>query len=122
MGMRIPTKSECERMMAEMGMLAHIVDHSLQVCRVAGLLAPEEKEEARGVAEVRQVFSVSCVGKIAGCYVTDGTINRNCSVRVVRDARIVLEKGQIASLRRFKDDAKEVRAGFEWAPVFCLKW
>ena len=80
---------------------------------LAGLLAPEEKEESRGVAEVRQVFSVSRVGKIAGCYVTDGVINRNCQVRVVRDGRIVLEKGQMGSLRRFKDDAKEVRAGFE---------
>ncbi len=80
---------------------------------LAGLLAPLEREEVRGSAEVRQVFSVSRVGVIAGCYVTDGVINRNHRVRLVRDGRVVVEGRPVSSLKRFKDDAREVRAGLE---------
>jgi translation initiation factor IF-2 len=80
---------------------------------LAGLLAPLEREELRGSAEVRQIFNVSRVGVIAGCYVTDGAIARAHKVRLVRDGRIVLEGKPIASLKRFKDDAREVRAGLE---------
>jgi translation initiation factor IF-2 len=80
---------------------------------LAGLLAPLEREEIRGSAEVRQIFNITRVGVIAGCYVTDGIINRAHRVRLVRDARIVVEGKPIGSLRRFKDDAREVRAGFE---------
>jgi translation initiation factor IF-2 len=78
-----------------------------------GLLEPEEQEESRAKLEVRQIFSISRVGKIAGCLVTDGLIARNHQVRLVRDGRIVTEGHGIASLKRFKDDAREVRAGLE---------
>ncbi len=77
-----------------------------------GLLAPKFKEEVIGHAEIRQTFKVSKVGTIAGCYVTDGKITRNSSIRVVRDG-IVIHEGELASLKRFKDDAKEVLSNFE---------
>ncbi|MBQ3226371.1 MAG: translation initiation factor IF-2 [Clostridia bacterium] len=77
-----------------------------------GMLEPTFKEEVTGHAEIRQTFKVSSVGTIAGCYVTDGTIHRNSQVRVVRDGIIVYE-GALASLKRFKDDAKEVNSGYE---------
>lgn len=76
-------------------------------------LPPEEKIESRGRAEVREIFSVSKVGKIAGCMVREGSIARNHTVRVVRDGVVVKDRAAIASLRRFKDDAKEVKAGLE---------
>ncbi len=76
-------------------------------------LPPEERIEARGRAEVREVFSISKVGRIAGCLVRDGLIARNHIVRVVRDGVIVKEKAPIESLRRFKDDAKEIKSGLE---------
>lgn len=78
-----------------------------------GLLAPERREEARGKAEVRQVFNVSRLGTIAGCLVVDGVIARSHKVRLVRDGRIVLQGAGIGSLKRFKDDAREVRSGLE---------
>ena len=77
-----------------------------------GMLEPTFKEEVTGHAEIRQTFKVSGVGTIAGCYVTDGIINRNSQVRIVRDG-IVVHEGALASLKRFKDDAKEVNAGYE---------
>ncbi len=79
---------------------------------MTGLLDPEFKEEVIGQAEVRDTFKISKVGTIAGSYVTDGRIERNALVRVVRDGVVVYE-GKLASLKRFKDDAKEVRQGFE---------
>ena len=79
---------------------------------MTGLLDPEYKEVVTGQAEVRDTFKISKVGTIAGCYVTDGRIERNALVRVVRDGVVVYE-GKLASLKRFKDDAKEVRQGFE---------
>jgi translation initiation factor IF-2 len=78
-----------------------------------GLLAPEERAEGRGKAEVRQVFNISRVGTVAGCLVADGLVARNHRVRLVRDGRIVVEDAAIGSLRRFKDDVREVRAGLE---------
>jgi translation initiation factor IF-2 len=78
-----------------------------------GLLEPEEKEESRGKVEVRQVFNITRVGRIAGCFVTEGVVARNHKTRLVRDGRVVAEGHGIGSLRRFKDDAREVRAGFE---------
>jgi len=78
-----------------------------------GLLAPEERAEARGKAEVRQVFNISRGGTVAGCLVADGIVARNHRVRLVRDGRIVVEDAAIGSLRRFKDDVREVRAGLE---------
>lgn len=80
---------------------------------LAGLLEPEIKEEVQGKVEVRQVFNVSRVGTIAGCMVMDGVITRNSRVRLIRDGRVVVENKEIQSLKRFKDDAKEVRAGLE---------
>jgi len=77
-----------------------------------GLLSPEIREEILGYVEVRDVFKVSKVGTIAGCYVLDGKINRNNPVRVIRDGVVIFE-GQIDSLKRFKDDVKEVQAGYE---------
>ncbi|MEO9120062.1 MAG: translation initiation factor IF-2 [Solirubrobacteraceae bacterium] len=77
-----------------------------------GMLKPEEVEESLGSAEVRQTFRASRVGVIAGSYVTDGTITRGSKVRLVRDGTVVYD-GEIASLRRFNEDAREVASGFE---------
>ena len=77
-----------------------------------GMLEPTYREEVTGHAEIRQTFKVSGVGTIAGCYVTDGTITRNTQVRLVRDG-IVVHEGELASLKRFKDDVKEVASGYE---------
>jgi translation initiation factor IF-2 len=77
-----------------------------------GMLDPEFKEVATGTAEVRQIFRVPNIGAIAGCYIVDGAINRNEKVRVIRDG-IVLAESTITSLKRFKDDVKEVASGYE---------
>jgi translation initiation factor IF-2 len=77
-----------------------------------GLLAPERKEEVVGTMEVREVFKVPKIGNIAGCHVQDGKIMRNNRVRLIRDGIQVFE-GSISSLKRFKDDVREVEAGFE---------
>ena len=77
-----------------------------------GMLAPKFREVVLGHAEVRQTYKVSSVGTVAGCYVQDGKIVRNCSVRVVRDG-IVIHEGSLASLKRFKDDAREVAENYE---------
>jgi len=77
-----------------------------------GMLAPEQRETILGAAEVREPFKIKGVGTIAGCYITEGTIDRKAKVRVIRDGLTVYE-GDLGSLKRFKDDAKEVREGFE---------
>ena len=77
-----------------------------------GLLSPEMKENIIGHIEIRQIFSAPKVGKIAGCFVTDGKVTRNSSVRVIRDS-IVIFDGKLSSLKRFTDDVKEVVAGYE---------
>ncbi len=79
---------------------------------LSGLLAPEEKEEILGRAEVRQTFKVPKVGIVAGCYVTYGKITRNANIRILRDG-IIIHEGKIASLKRFKDDVTEVQQGYE---------
>ncbi len=79
---------------------------------MAGLLAPEYREKDLGKAEVRQVFSIPKIGTIAGCYVTDGKITRTAKVRLVRDA-VQIWEGGVGSLRRFKDDVREVASGYE---------
>jgi len=79
---------------------------------MVGMLAPEFEEVVTGEAEVREIFSVPRVGKIAGCYVTNGEITRGSKVRFLREGTIIW-KGAIASLRRFKDDVREVKQGFE---------
>ncbi|MEO1816461.1 MAG: translation initiation factor IF-2 [Acetobacterium sp.] len=77
-----------------------------------GMLAPEFREKVMGNAEIREVFKIPSIGTIAGCYITEGKINRNDDVRIIRDGIVILE-GKIASLRRFKDDVKEVNTGYE---------
>ena len=77
-----------------------------------GLLSPEMKENIIGHVEIRQIFSAPKIGKIAGCFVVDGKVTRNSSVRVIRDS-IVIFDGKLSSLKRFTDDAKEVVAGYE---------
>ncbi|HEY1427952.1 MAG TPA: EF-Tu/IF-2/RF-3 family GTPase, partial [Candidatus Tumulicola sp.] len=77
-----------------------------------GMLAPIEREVTLGRAEVRQVFKVSKVGTIVGCYVTSGKIARNNKARVIRDSAVAFD-GEIESLRRFKEDVREVAEGFE---------
>ncbi|MBI4938606.1 MAG: translation initiation factor IF-2, partial [Nitrosomonadales bacterium] len=79
---------------------------------LSGMLAPEKKESVIGMVEVRQVFHISKVGTVAGCYVTEGMIKRGSQVRVLRD-NVVIHTGELDSLKRFKDDAREVRANFE---------
>ena len=79
---------------------------------LVGLLKPEFEEVVTGDAEVREVFSVPRVGRVAGCFVTNGVITRGSKVRFLRDGTVIW-KGAIASLRRFKDDVREVREGFE---------
>jgi len=79
---------------------------------LSGMLSPEKKESVIGTVEVRQVFVISKVGTIAGCYVTDGVIKRNAGVRVLRN-NVVIHQGELDSLKRFKDDVKEVKANFE---------
>jgi len=79
---------------------------------LSGMLAPEKKEAVLGLVEVRQVFRISKVGTVAGCYVTEGLIRRNARVRVLRD-NVVIHDGELESLKRFKDDVREVKAGFE---------
>lgn len=82
-----------------------------------GMLAPTFRENVIGHAEIRQTFKVSGVGTIAGCYVTDGKIQRGCSVRIVRDG-IVIHEGELSSLKRFKDDVREVQSGYECGMSF----
>ena len=77
-----------------------------------GMLSPDIKEQVIGMVEVRNTFKVPKIGKIAGCYVLEGLVKRNCAVHVIRDG-IVVHSGKLSSLKRFKDDAKEVAAGFE---------
>ncbi len=77
-----------------------------------GMLSPELKEEVTGTAEIRQVFKVSKIGSIAGCMVTNGKIFRNSGVRLIRDG-VVVHTGELASLKRFKDDVKEVSKGYD---------
>ena len=76
------------------------------------MLAPTIKENLLGYAEIREVFSVSKVGKIAGCMVTEGVVRRGAKVRLVRDDTVIHE-GELSQLKRFKDDVKEVRESFE---------
>src|SRR5438105_3694906 len=80
---------------------------------LSGLLEPEIREKLHGHAEIRQVFKVSRVGNIAGCFVTDGHIQRGSRMRLIRDGRVITEDLSLDTLRRVKDDVKEVKAGLE---------
>jgi translation initiation factor IF-2 len=77
-----------------------------------GMLAPEFEEKIVCNVEVRETFKIPKVGTIAGCMVTDGKINRNTKIRIIRDG-IVIHSGELSSFKRFKDDAKDVQAGME---------
>jgi translation initiation factor IF-2 len=79
---------------------------------LSGLLSPDRKEETLGLVEIRQVFRISKVGSVAGCYVLEGLIKRGSSVRLLRD-NVVIHEGELDTLKRFKDDVKEVKSGFE---------
>ena len=79
---------------------------------LSGMLAPEKKESVTGLVEVRQVFHISKIGTVAGCYVLEGVVRRSSQVRVLRD-NIVIHTGELDSLKRFKDDVREVKGGFE---------
>ena len=79
---------------------------------MSGMLAPEKREHILGLVEIRQVILVSKVGAIAGCFVLEGLVRRGSSVRLLRN-NVVVWTGEIDSLKRFKDDAKEVKSGFE---------
>lgn len=106
-------RAEAERLGIDMRMYRIIYDCIEEIkSAMKGMLAPKFKEEVIGHAEIRQTFKVSKIGTIAGCYVTDGKITRNSQVRVVRDG-IVIHEGELASLKRFKDDVKEVVSNFE---------
>jgi translation initiation factor IF-2 len=78
-----------------------------------GMLKPEFEEASLGQAEIRAIFRSSKIGNIAGCMVTSGVIRRNAKVRLIRDGAVVVESADLSSLRREKDDASEVREGFE---------
>src|SRR5207237_4594303 len=86
--------------------------HHLKEC-VSGMLEPEIREKLHGHAEIRQVFKVSRVGNIAGCMVTDGHIQRGSKIRLIRNGTVIVEDLSLESLKRVKDDVKEVKAGFE---------
>ncbi len=77
-----------------------------------GMLAPQYEEKITANVQIRETFKITKVGTIAGCMVLDGKINRNSKVRVVRDG-VVIHTGELASLKRFKDDVKEVATGYE---------
>ena len=91
-----------------------VIYHAIEDVEAAmkGMLDPEFEEKVIGNAEIRQTFKVSNVGTIAGCYVTNGKISRNAGIRVIRD-NVVIHDGKLISLKRFKDDAKEVASGYE---------
>ena len=79
---------------------------------LSGMLTPEKKESVLGLVEIRQIYRISKVGTVAGCMVLDGVVRRGSRVRVLRD-NVVVHDGELDSLKRFKDDAREVKAGFE---------
>ena len=84
---------------------------------MTGMLDPEYRDEDTGKAEIREVYKISGVGTVSGCYVTSGKIYRNCKVRIVRDG-IIIHEGELQALKRFKDDVKEVNNGYECGMSF----
>jgi translation initiation factor IF-2 len=79
---------------------------------LSGMLTPEQKENRHGLVDVREVYRNSKVGTVAGCYVLEGLVRRGAKIRVLRD-NVVVHDGELDSLKRFKDDVREVKAGFE---------
>ena len=85
---------------------------------LSGMLPPTLREQFLGYADIRQVFSITKTGKVAGCMVTEGIVKRGAKVRLLRD-NVVIHTGELSQLRRFKDDVKEVREGFECGMSFA---
>jgi translation initiation factor IF-2 len=117
-GFWVVAEDSARRLAQELGVdirLYRVIYEITDEIRLAleGLLEPERLEEYRGRLDVRQVFNVSRVGTVAGCYVTDGIVSRNNRIRLIRDGTVVRDDAPIGSLRRLKDDAREVRAGLE---------
>jgi len=117
MGMNVGVDSAARSLAEEKGVSIRVYNVIYRVKEdieqaLSGMLAPEEKEVVVGHAEVRRVFRISRYGSVAGCYVTDGTVARSHRARLLRDGALVYE-GRLASLRREKDDVREVREGFE---------
>ena len=111
-------KSTAEREKVDMR-LYRVIYNAIEDIEAAmkGMLDPVYEEKVIGHLEVRQIYKASGVGTIAGCYVSDGMVTRASQVRIVRDG-VVIYEGTLASLKRYKDDAKEVKAGFECGLVF----
>ena len=106
-------KAAAERDGVDMRMYRVIYDCIEEItAAMKGMLAPKYRENQMGTVEVRSVYKISSVGTVAGSYVTNGKITRACQIRVVRDGIVICED-KIASLRRFKDDVKEVAQGYE---------
>ena len=84
---------------------------------MGGLLSPTLKENFLGYAEIRNVFNITKVGKVAGCYVTEGIVKRGAKVRLLRD-NVVIHEGSLKTLKRMKDEVKEVKNGFECGMAF----
>ncbi|MEE0897456.1 MAG: translation initiation factor IF-2, partial [Acutalibacteraceae bacterium] len=106
-------KAAAERDGVDMRMYRVIYDCIEEIsAAMKGMLAPKFRENLIGNAEVRSVYKISNVGTVAGCYITNGKVSRNCEIRVVRDGIVICED-KIDSLRRFKDDVKEVAQGYE---------
>jgi len=84
---------------------------------LSGLLAPQVREKFLGNAEIREVFSISKTGKVAGCMVTEGIVKRGAKVRLLRD-NVVIHEGSLKTLRRFKDEVREVKEGYECGMAF----
>src|SRR5690348_9713101 len=84
---------------------------------MSGLLSPERRETMLGNAEILEIFNISKVGKVAGCRVTDGVVERGANVRLIRD-NVVIHEGKLSQLKRFKDDVREVSAGQECGMAF----
>ena len=109
----VSTRASAEQKGIDMRMYRVIYECIDEVkAAIKGMLAPKYREEILGTAEVRQVFKITGAGTIAGCMVKDGKVQRSAKVRLVRDG-VVVHEGEISSLKRFKDDAKEVATGFE---------
>lgn len=106
-------KAAAEREGVDMRMYRVIYDCIEEIeSAMKGMLAPKYRENVLGTAEVRNTYKISNVGMIAGCYITNGKVTRSCKIRLVRDGIVICED-EIASLRRFKDDVKEVAQGYE---------
>jgi translation initiation factor IF-2 len=117
MGFRVRPDANARALAERSGVDIHVFDviyEAVDQVRAAleGMLAPERRERILGSAEVRDLFKIQKVGTIAGCYVTEGTIERKAKARLIRDG-IVVYDGEFSSLKRFKDDVKEVRDGLE---------